>query len=286
MEAQIINSKVIQQDIKLSLEEILSDLDISNSKESEIEALKTKLDSFQKDNQEVYEKIELLNKYGFTQTPSSTETLKELQKREEEIKAEINLIQESIDSVKLINQLQNEYQIKYPFLRFVPEQLMVSVMKKYNLFMADTIFYTKEVPNDALKMIDKYSEEITTVNQSSVEHILSSAERYLGDRNIDDYQAINPKALRMSNLKIIAPFSHFKIPTITSSRLPDKSIPLMISNDNNILEVNMKGIEALATEVREVLDPIAALKVPGGYIVLHAWDEEAEIPEIKNNYLN
>lgn len=286
METQIINSKVIQKDIKISLEKILSDLNIQSSKESKIEKLQSDLDLFRKENKEIYNKIQLLNKYGFTQTPSSTTTLKELQSKEAEIEFQIKQIQDSIDSVELIDRLQNEYRIKYPFLRFVPDNLMVSIMKKYNLFMADTIFYAKEVPNEALQMIDKYKEEIYTVDESNLQAIRNSAERYLETISVDDFQAINPKAFRMSNLKIIAPMTHFNIPSISSPRLPGKLIPLMITNDNNIFEVNMKGIESLAMEVREVLDPIATLKVQGGYIVLHAWDEEAKIPEIINNYLN
>jgi hypothetical protein len=39
-------------------------------------------------------------------------------------------------------------------------------------------------------------------------------------------------------------------------------------------------------KIREVLDPIAVLEVRGGYIIMNAWEKEAEIPEIINPVLN
>ena len=56
--------------------------------------------------------------------------------------------------------------------------------------------------------------------------------------------------------------------------------------ENAQRDINIAFVNELAKIEREVLDPIACLEVDGGYIILHAWDEEAHIPEIKNDILN
>lgn len=85
----------------------------------------------------------------------------------------------------------------------------------------------------------------------------------------------------VSMLKIIAPISHFTL-NEKFKRL-DKSI---FKIKDNVICYDISEIKLELQRLKEAEDPIACLKVEGGYIILHAWDKEAEIPEIKNSSLN
>ena len=101
------------------------------------------------------------------------------------------------------------------------------------------------------------------------------AESILGKKEVNYVQ---------SNLKIIAPKDHYSIQMIKSgSRL----IPLFkIDEETRNIIINTEALEEEIKNNQKVLDPILALEVEGGYIILHAWDEEAYIPEIQNPNFN
>ena len=66
----------------------------------------------------------------------------------------------------------------------------------------------------------------------------------------------------------------------------DLMIPAFVYGEDRIYRFNQEALDKVNKKNIEVLDPIACLEVGLGYIVMCAWDEEADIPEIQNELLN
>lgn len=137
-------------------------------------------------------------------------------------------------------------------------------------------------------------------------------------RDVEKYDnMIKENLIKTSPLKMVAPKDHFTIPTINltegySYSLVEKLSHLNLSSislctmKDNIITFDFEELGKGLGEIKKVLDPIALLTVNDfgyndvtlendlasaqhsfdGVIVLDAWDEEANIPEIKNENLN
>lgn len=314
---EVIDSKFIQNDIAATFDSVLAEFELNASKETQVEQLEGKLEGFKAENQAVYDKIEKLKAFGFTNTPSATATLKKLEDKEAKINAEKSKIQSEIDSANLLQERIANYKLKYPTFKFVDNDTMVSIMKKYDLWLGETSLYCKEIPDRALSIIDGFRDEI----EKSTEKIEFYMDTYRGmtmhvgvnitpvaieEKKAKDYTEawyLQQEAVIMSEsrrsvfntdyrtkLKMIAPASHFEVVTqkiYDERRREYKECPMYLMNPTTRrFEPTTKMMEEIAKSNREVLDPIACLEVDGGFIILDAWDKEAEIPEIKNQILN
>ena len=307
--SEIINSKYIQKDLHLSFEQVLAEFDLKESKETQIENYKKQIEDFKEENKSIYDKIEKLNNLGFSSTPSAKNSLEELKAKEKSVSDKIKEIQSQIEKVTEIKNLTAEYSLKYPFYKFIDDQTMVNIMHKYNLVLGEAFMYSREIPDENLEIITYFEQEI---NESKVtKQLIKSSymgmmnsysfqdkpkprtidiERgiYIRDPSLHFYESVE-KEFTISKLKMIAPESHFTIPTFDTRdyRREPVNIPIAkINAETRKFEFSTKELEKNEAKVREVLDPIACLEVEGGYIVMTAWDEEANIPEIKTNMLN
>lgn len=145
--------------------------------------------------------------------------------------------------------------------------------------------------------------------QESINFCLKEAKKY------DDM--LKKNVIKTSPLKMVAPKDHFTIPTIDltegySYSLVEKLTHLDLSSislctmKDNIITFDFEKLGKGLGEIKKVLDPIALLAVNDfgyndvvlendlasaqhsfdGVIILDAWDEEANIPEIRNENLN
>lgn len=312
----LINSKVIKEDINLSFDKILEQFEINLSKESEIDKLKSKLDAYKNDNSKIYKKIETLKAVGLIGTPTAKKRLAQLEGDEKRINNKISDIEGNIKEATYMKNLVAEYGLKYPGYKFVPRSVMLDVMKRYDLVMGEAFTYSKEIPDDSLSVISNFKNEIATTKQTynltknrwgrydfELDRIPKEPENFSDIDNfwlhhenmrmVDPYISTNIATYEMSSFKMVAPESHFSIPIMTKieqysskNNFEEKDIPVFSLNNDRIYEFNKEALEKVNKKNREVLDPIACLEVKCGYIVMCAWDEEAEIPEIKNNLLN
>ena len=317
----IIDSKHIQKDIYTTLDTLLFEVGVNYTRESEIETLKKNLIEFRSENSILYEKIILLKDLGFTSTPATIKQKAELEAREEAVKHEIFALEVQIRYFEKMNRLTKEYFLKYPSFKFVPTKIMDEILKKYNLFLGDTCFYGKEIPMDALEIAKGF---ISEINESKVKYNITKksysqwasvdyrVEKEVPKSNLDnshtyaqamwlsdhrssfhqerEYTSIL-ETFEISNLKIVAPMSHFTIPNIIfeERNTPSVNVPVVKITDRNHLQICVDKLNAKAIEAAKkiaALDPILMLEVPEGYIILKAWDEEADIIEIQNVNLN
>jgi len=318
---EVIDSKLIQKDISAKLDQLLEEAGVNYTRSTEIGNLRTKLAEFKEDNQKLYDKIKTLSQLGFTNTPTSRVQKEQLEKKEEEVRQKIMEIQKEISYYEKMEKLNAEYAIKYPFFKFVPTVTMVHILKKYNLFLGDTCFYGKEIPMDAIDIAKGFmteineSKKIMQITQSSYGGYRTKTKEApktpprLSPGSILDWQHQQMliqemqshrgpsesvvKAFEISKLKIVAPMTHFIIPEIIFQEeygnRESYQVPVVKINNNNYLEICADKLNAAAIEDAKrkvVLDPILMLEVPEGFIILKAWDEEADIIEIQNGNFN
>lgn len=298
----VINSEYIQNDLNTSFKNFLNNFGLQPSNNSRIEELKIQLSSFRQQNEEIYKKIDQLNKFGFINTPSAQKKDRELKESERKIKLEIIEVEKNIEKASKLQELIDYYSLQYPTFKFINDEVMNKILHKYQLCMGDTFLYAKEIPQRALNIIEGFSKEIE--GSSTFHYLIKEKLRYtkgftyswqvFRENYLENNDKYETTQFKMSKLKMIAPESHFQLPTIhiTSYKreIDEYKTKLtsivkldpktrMFNFDFEILEKNNKAI-------KEILDPIACLKVDGGFIILDAWDEEADIPEIKNEMLN
>lgn len=306
----VIDSEFIKKDIEVSFADVLKQFSLNAAKETEIEKMESSLLDFKAANDKIYKKIENLKDVGLLNTPTAKNKLDELEKQEQKYKEKIEELQKQIKESQRIKKLTDEYALKYPGYKFITKDVMVDVMKRYDLVMGEAFSYAKEIPDDALETISQFKDEIKeseevykllTISRSrSVSNTYYLLKPSMTEKEVISYyfgegsRVYNKKEYVVSNFKMVAPESHFEIPYYTVKKWEKTSyrdelkvnIPIMVKNEDNIFEFNTEEFEKIAEQNREVLDPIACLEVEGGYIIMDAWDEEAEIPEIQNALLN
>jgi len=307
---EIINSKVIQADIHRSFESVLKEFDLVQSKESKIEDLRTKLETFKEENKSVYNKIEILNTLNLSATPSVRLSLEKLRDKEIKVWEKIMKIRAEIKNTEGIKNYVAEYHLKYPSYKFIDDTTMVNIMKKYDLVLGEAFTYGREIPDDNLAVISQFSVEIKESEETYILYSNDASSRcshfsivkqekkvitneYWKCTRVEDYSNFSSKQMLSSYItskfKMIAPENHFKVPTFKNVDWERKNIdvPIMKLNPNTRkYEFNTSTLNDMEAKKREVLDPIACLEVAGGYIIMSAWDKEAEIPEIQNTFLN
>lgn len=284
---EVINSATIQKDISYTLDNLLEEMSKPYTIEENLTLLKATKDNFERENKELSQKIQTLKDLGFDNTPSVkvTQTNLDLVRKRYEDKSK-----ELEDSLKYnaeILKLTQEYALKYPSFKFVPREVMMQILKKYGLILGEAGMYGKEIPTTALETISQFSQQI---KDSSINVIARTRGDYMThyvdflyttetaeelqreirlDATTARYHTRYHLVTTVTMLKMVAPLEHF-----TNRKN-------CVITKENILEYSSREMNA-EIERRRLEDPIACLEVPMGYIILAAWDKEAEIPEIKN----
>lgn len=321
-DVRVIDSAHIQNDLHMTFSEVLGEFGLKESRESEISVLESELSGFKAANAGLYEKIGRLRSLGLVNTPSVRKNLVELEIKEKQVSDRISSIEASIEKSKRLDGLVKKYALEYPGYKFVDFDSMVKIMKKYDLFMGEAFMYAREIPTDALEVISRFS---GTIEKSKQEWVLVETVSIIG-RSLQwsfkrkqktsvpkespysgiivpsDFKDIERQSFECSCFQMVAPLSHFEFPVRSEMdsreiKSPsglfselievETSIPLVdIDPKTNIISLCANKVNEFVKKQREVLDPIACIKVDGGFVIIRAWDKEAEIPEIQNPLSN
>lgn len=290
---EVITSHTIKMDMNSSLERLLKEVGIIQNSETRIKDLESKIEGYKAENAKLLKKAQDLEAFGFTNTPTP-KNKGIIDENIANISQEIESLKKEIREKKWLEETVAKYSLEYPTFKFIPTETMIKVMKKYDLILGETCVYAKEIPNQALDILHGFKNKIKQekyfidarfssprFNSGETNPVLT----YFSVRKSESVLGYEKKVNYIkSNLKIIAPESHFENRMIQSGSI---QIPTFVINeDTREYEINLAKLNAEVKKNTEVLDPILCLEVDEGYIVLHAWDEEAHIPEIKNTILN
>jgi hypothetical protein len=223
----------------------------------------------------------------------------------------------AIDRAKWLDDLVDMYSFEYPGLKFIPQEVMDSVCRKYGLAIGHVSRYIGEVPEWALAQIAANKHHFDHVEIYDQAHYDAVREKELARRfelaeeaGIDTV-TISEGALtalwsktvgahmgpgrqatyKLDNGKWICVYSRsggqsddYLPPSAGNIRVLD--ITLAAPRAEMRLAANEEVMENGEIRVVESQDPIVCKKVDGGFIVVAAWGEEGQDPRVFNTSSN
>ncbi len=155
------------------------------------------------------------------------------------------------------------YDNKYPLNKFITREKALEICKKYNLLLGEAQLYIGSIPEKNLKEIENF--KLKKDDYLFFSYEIMQTKKYFSKGNMDavDFElACDDKLLRFTRegFSIIAPPSHF-----------------------NKTGYSVNDYELIKDEVP---DPIVLQRVPGGYLIVSAWGEEASDPDVTNKINN
>lgn len=173
----------------------------------------------------------------------------------EEVRRESNALTRK-NLVRQTLEQQEEYALKYPGFRFVATAVMEEVCAQYGLVIGAVDRYLGQVPEWAAKVISESGVMGDLVwrvwYRSSLLHQYESQEEI--------------------------PARYLKDPDLTIRGEHRHALLIAAPRRNMLVRAN----EEVRNHRIVRKDPIVMIAVPGGYIVLAAWDEEGRDPRILN----
>jgi hypothetical protein len=170
-------------------------------------------------------------------------------------------IRSNAEKMRTDMERHEEYAMKYPGFRFVSEAVMKAVCEKYKLVIGEVDRYLGDVPEWAAKVVENSGVQAETYNVcfkwSSSNHGWASFPTASEARTV-----LNDRFNRNPDLEI------------------RRVNTLLIAAPKRLMRINAREKVRGHRIVRR--DPIVMVEVPGGYIVLAAWDEEGRDPRILN----
>lgn len=269
-EIKFVNSEMIKNEMFKELGIILDNSGVS--------LINEEVDKFKSDNEAITTKGSLLNKFGFTKTPTA-----QLARSVEVTVHNKSAILRQKESAQ---ELAKNYAFEYPGYKFVTDEIFDRVREKYNLFTGEPKKYIKEIPDENVNDLNKFmvmndeNQEyhavsmwmyhnreviqntgdffiVQGIHSPNLSGTKEECEKYISEHNkkAKDRQSRVDLAIEETKILITAPLDHF---------------------DLNRSEIKGRDIVDIKVD-----DPIITKKVKGGHIIITAWDKEADIPEIK-----
>lgn len=192
------------------------------------------------------EKVERLTKLGFTASKEVKEAQEILRKRE------VN--------DELVKRIAY-YRDQYPLYKFITDEQVKAICRKYGLIYGKVSDYTGFVPEAKLKIMEEFA-----LKDKDAQHYVRgswgmSSPMYLTYEEYKQHKKVNSDCYADSEFLIAAPMKDFNIKSSQEVRdfsLVNKPIP----------------------------DPVVLAPVNGGYLIVCAWGEEASDPLVVNDINN
>lgn len=201
------------------------------------------------------EKVDMLRQCGFNEVK---EVLK--QKEESYIRKIAN------DNLKFIQY----YQMYYPNNRFITEQQISTICRKYNLVFGRVTQYTGFVPLKNIKEIAAFK-----VREEDETYELRSSGRYgIGYTSITKNEYLRIKKEESERFRVEIYDIHAQVtPFFICAPLKDMQLEYG-------QYVDQRGF------IIEIPDPIVLCKVNNGYLIISKWGLEASDPIVQNEKMN
>jgi hypothetical protein len=233
-------------------------------------------------------RLEQLKSLGFTGVPEikKLERIKAciqgeketLIKKKEAIGKEIKKREQEQEEIKKEHDFALYYKKEYPFLKFLREEQLDGICKKYNLVYAPVSNYIGDIPQ---KNLDEISRFHTVKKEDMVEQTYYAR---IGDKIVkynEEIEIINAN-IRQNNF-----------PTPLIEIYEDKRDGLFIAANKSLFKdlesLDNKGFGFfMKPEKVEFVnpDPIVFCYVKGGVLIISKWGDEANDPELVIPKLN
>lgn len=216
-------------------------------------------------NSEKNNRLEQLGRLGFSQA-DEVKSLREL-------KAQVAKQGEIKDYITYYNQ-------NYPLNKFINEDAVSAICKKYGLLLASASDYTAEIPEENQKHIINFRIKRKDTNYSStwylgIENLVSN---YInGDPFREMFQPFN-SGLRMKSMEYPA---YTQEPRNPEEMLEGTSLKIIAPEH----KLDMRNKEKVGHTLK-IKDPIVLQPVKGGYLIVTSWGLEASDELVSNPRLS
>jgi len=204
-----------------------------------------------------------------------------------EVVKKLSLTSEQVDFLK-------KYKVKYPLQKFITEEQIEVICKKYGLVLGDVGRYTGFVPDKnreeiiafkglrkedkfECEIVNRYNQVIGYVRYEDILNDYLKKSTKMGESNFVEFSNgdVNVKggAEKWGNFS--------KVRTCENNRLMICAPVKDMDMDGMTIKEGYKVIE-----IPELIDPVVLQRLPGGYIILSAWGTEASDPIVTNEIFN
>ena len=221
-------------------------------------------------------KADRLSKIGFNSVPIVAKNL--------DIKRKIDLNIKEIDII-------NKYQKKYPEYRFITEQNVINICKKYNLILGGISLFKGFVPNENLIDIEifmnKYDFSNMWITQRTNRILDMSNYKIRGDISYEHFY--HKKSGDYVFQRKTGDLTFYSSGTVNG-----EYFECNVTNDGYLERVTLQicaPIKDMDTKsmtlkdyklIKNIPDPVVLQPVPGGYLIVTAWGDESEDELVKN----
>lgn len=198
---------------------------------------------------------------------------------------EAKQLQSEKDKKKELATLIEYYSIHYPNNKFITEDAVASICKKYGLLCADVSYYIGEVPEKNLKEIEAFKlrdEDMQT--RSNFDDYLAMAQRQAmrQAQSMMNMDWQSPLGLSSLERQIRRPLysQTLAMPTTEVTRKVKPSFKICAPEN----EFNTRGL--IKSGHHLIPDPIVLQPVKGGYLIVSKWGLEGKDPSLVNEVHN
>jgi hypothetical protein len=187
-----------------------------------------------------------------------------------------------------------EYAMAYPTAKFITDEQVATICKKYNLVCADVSRYTVFVPDKNLKQIEAFSLRFTKHLRKNI----AINFKFNYDHNKENFNNNVKKGEIVVVSKYEKGIHYFDGYRVYFANGDYENVRSCDTIDNTKLvicapkkDMNLKGMKGFGFsffELKkvEVPDPVVLQPVVGGYIIVTAWGDEASDPIVVNERNN
>lgn len=203
---------------------------------------------------------------------------------------------------KEIADLIQHYQVRYPFNKFITEDQVIKICKKYNLVSAPVDRYKGFVPDEKLKQIESFRLnssdlpprlfKVLSAWNTGVSDFLfrkSGAKHIHKILGLDLIPTNHPDVIMHGNNIFGIRRNNGEIGYIEKVRLYNHNQDLQIcapASDMNLVGLQKFGSFFKSFTDVTVPDPVVLQPVNGGYLIVAAWGDEASDPVVVNTLNN
>lgn len=218
------------------------------------------------------EKTNTLRSLGFKNVPEVVEIEQKERKK--------NLADKTV-------RLINHYMLKYPNQKFITEDMVAEICKKYNLVCGDVSLFKGFVPLKNLKDIESFKINNEDLPEFYVKNFGSASPWVSTDLTESDFQEGYYSYLTRHS-------SHYCEHALLVNTYPNSTQICHANKDLNVLKIcapikdmNTEGMQLNGYQLQKhIPDPVVLQPVKGGYLILTAWGDEASDPIVVNERNN
>lgn len=200
-----------------------------------------------------------------------------------------------------------DYKIKYPFYKFILEEDVIAICKKYNLLCGPVSKFVGDIPEKNICDMEKFKVQLENIpyvvkisdirfENYAKDEVIAEVKKAVGKKVIyfKDYayrneimtyitSKCNPEALKNQNVSRAVQSIDF-----TSTFADEKLIcaPKSDFNTKNMHEDGLFLTETMKVSYTKDPDPIVLQRVHDGFLIVTAWGLEASDPKVVNEVNN